>query len=354
MNISRYNYEECFLLYVDNELTPAERGLVEAFVLQNPDLEEEFTMLKQSQLKPDASLVWEDKSVLFRSEKDQLIDLQNYETFFLLYVDNELNVGERRVVESFVSQHPALQQELDILMNARLTADSEIVFPNKQLLYRETAKVKVISIKVWRMVAVAAMLILAVGIFWLVSINDNATESAKKDGQQKDNSKEQLVQKKNEVDKNQSDAPLVAEADKKDVEVDQPKTLPGETKKVNPRFTKENESNKLANILKEESTEITDEPTIHPRLVARVDALEADVIGSSNVRKTIIIDQPYETSTEVIPEIDNGVETFGSTQPKSKLRGFFRQVSRVVEKTTNLPADKNKKLRIGNIEIALK
>jgi hypothetical protein len=235
-----------------------------------------------------------------------------------------------------------------------LTADSEIVFPNKQLLYREAAQVKVISIKVWRMVAVAAMLILAVGIFWLVSINNNATEVAKKGDQQKNNSKEQLVQKKNEVDKNQSNAPLVAEAAKKDVEVDQPKTLPGETKKVNPRFTKENESNELANIPKEESTEITDEPTIHPRLVAKVDALETDVIGSSNVRKTIIIDQPYGTSTGVDPEIDNGSETFGSTQPKSKLRGFFRQVSRVVEKTTNLPADKNKKLRIGNIEIALK
>ena len=57
MKIDRFNYEEFFLLYVDNELSAAERKQVEAFVEQHPDLEEELMMLKQSQLKPDTSVI---------------------------------------------------------------------------------------------------------------------------------------------------------------------------------------------------------------------------------------------------------------------------------------------------------
>ena len=52
MNINRNNYEEYFLLYTDNELSEAERKMVDAFVAANPDLQEELLMLQQSVVKP--------------------------------------------------------------------------------------------------------------------------------------------------------------------------------------------------------------------------------------------------------------------------------------------------------------
>src|SRR6476620_9677260 len=129
MNINRYNYEEFFLLYVDDELNVTERREVEEFVALNPDLEEELSMLKQSLLKPDHSVVMENKCVLFRNESSPLITLENYETFFLLYVDEELSTEERRAVEAFVNENLSLQQEFQLLMQTKVEADETIVFP---------------------------------------------------------------------------------------------------------------------------------------------------------------------------------------------------------------------------------
>ena len=74
MNINRYNYEEFFLLYVDNELTKEERADVEAFVQENPDLEEELLMLKQSSLRPDLTVKFPGKSSLMKAEAAGLVN----------------------------------------------------------------------------------------------------------------------------------------------------------------------------------------------------------------------------------------------------------------------------------------
>jgi anti-sigma factor RsiW len=40
MKIDRHNYEEYFILYMDNELSSDDRGQVEEFIQKNPDLKE--------------------------------------------------------------------------------------------------------------------------------------------------------------------------------------------------------------------------------------------------------------------------------------------------------------------------
>ena len=67
MTLTRYNYEEFFLLYIDGELEEEDRTSVETFVRVNPDLGEELQQLQRAVLVPDET--WSlDKSLLYMEE----------------------------------------------------------------------------------------------------------------------------------------------------------------------------------------------------------------------------------------------------------------------------------------------
>ena len=60
---------------------------------------------------------------------------KTYETYFLLYIDNELSPTEMKAVESFVQSNPQYAASLQHLQNAVLAPES-IIFEDKALLYR--------------------------------------------------------------------------------------------------------------------------------------------------------------------------------------------------------------------------
>ena len=53
------------VLYVDKELDKQKKESVEKFVLQHPQFQDEFTLLKQTVLEPE-TVVFEDKASLLR------------------------------------------------------------------------------------------------------------------------------------------------------------------------------------------------------------------------------------------------------------------------------------------------
>jgi hypothetical protein len=74
-----------------------------------------------------------------------IVNVQNYETYFLLYIDNELSATEKATVELFIQQNPSYQQELTLLQNAKLgfsentseeSAEEKIIFEDKLSLYQ--------------------------------------------------------------------------------------------------------------------------------------------------------------------------------------------------------------------------
>jgi hypothetical protein len=72
MEINRNNYETFFLLYLDRELNPSEMSDVEKFVVENVDLQKEFSLLRQTILVP-APIVFDQKELLFRKEEKRRV-----------------------------------------------------------------------------------------------------------------------------------------------------------------------------------------------------------------------------------------------------------------------------------------
>ncbi|HRH61024.1 MAG TPA: hypothetical protein PL045_10670 [Chitinophagaceae bacterium] len=160
--IHRNNYEEFFLMYVDDELTAQQRTAVELFVMENPDLAAEFHLMQQTKLPADDTFVFAGKESLMKASDG--ISMENYEEYFLLYIDNELDEKKRKETELFVLQHPQLQEAFTLLKQTVLEKE-KIVFENKDVLYQRERRVIPL---VWQRIAVAASFILIAGAVWML------------------------------------------------------------------------------------------------------------------------------------------------------------------------------------------
>lgn len=175
MNINRHNYEEFFLLYVDNELTAGQRKIVEAFVATNPDLQEEFDLIQQSTFADDVKL---DTAFINSLLKPVAEESTISEEQLLLYVDDELRADEKAQVEKELVANTTLQKELQWLRRSQLAPDTSVVFPDKSLLYKqaEPARVFSMSITARRWSAAAAVVVLLGSAMWLMLDGTKSTD----------------------------------------------------------------------------------------------------------------------------------------------------------------------------------
>lgn len=65
--INEINYEEQFLLFLDNELTEKENEQTKSFLVAHPELQASFELLQQTKL-PQETISFGDKSVLYQKE----------------------------------------------------------------------------------------------------------------------------------------------------------------------------------------------------------------------------------------------------------------------------------------------
>jgi hypothetical protein len=164
MNITRLNYENYFLLYVDGELSSVEMQAVDSFATENNDLADELNMLLQTKL-PAELYHFENKSSLHRTNSDHINNI-NCEEQFLLFVDGELTEQDKKEIMVFVSNHPQYQELFETIQQTKLPIE-QLSFPNKDALYRKEENTKPVIIMQWWKLAVAAAVI---GIFAMVGI----------------------------------------------------------------------------------------------------------------------------------------------------------------------------------------
>ncbi len=165
MNINRHNYETFFLLYVDNELSAAERKVVEVFVQENADLKEELQLLQQTVFSA-AAIVFENKESLLKDE------LASVKENLLLYLDKELDAAAVLQTEQLLHTDSTIQKEFALLQKTQLLPDMAIVFANKESLYRKEEG-RVVGFAWWRVAAAAVLL--GFGTWGAFSLLNNTT-----------------------------------------------------------------------------------------------------------------------------------------------------------------------------------
>jgi hypothetical protein len=364
MKLNRNNYEEYFILYLDNELASEDRREVETFIKENPDLKAELDMLLQSKLSPDTDLSFSNKEILMARDSSS-INLTNYEQWLLCYIDDELTKEERKDVEQFVSGNPSIQTELGLLQKIKMQPEA-IVFPYKESLYHKEEKTRVITIRWWRLAA-AAVLLLGVSTTAIILLNKKPV-----------NVEGGVVKTQAKTEKSTDNTPVeqanVTRTNQEQVAITDPKKTNPAIKETNPAIAhkeknvqpkeknqlplpEKNETLIANNDIQNRPTNDLPQPTVENIYVSGKNGIsntagqttelsENSSLTNSNEKAKLasVTDEPLQPSYAVEQ----------SSEKKNKLRGFFRKITRTFEKRTNIKAtNDDDRLLIAGLSIKL-
>jgi hypothetical protein len=173
MNITRGNYEHCFIDYLDGKLTDTEKEKILIFLGENPDLAEEFKSLEKMILIP-AREVFPGKAGI----KKTLISLMSekklsFEELCVASMEGDLGENENEILFSYLNKDKVQSKQFELFVKTVLRADTTITYPYKNSLkhYTITQRYRQFYIAV----SLAASIILAA--FMIIRFVKNQPES---------------------------------------------------------------------------------------------------------------------------------------------------------------------------------
>lgn len=373
MEVNRHNYEEYFLLYIDNELSVAERNAVDVFVEQNPDLRPELEALQQSLFLPEEKIVFPGIAGLLKNENELTINAGNSEEYFVLYHDGELTASEEKLVEEFVQQNPQHKVDFELVQKARVEADKAIVFENKEVLYKHEKSEKVVYFAWLRWSAAAAVIVIA-GLLWFNKSSLFSGKSAERPiASAGDHSKVEsnpATAKIEPTTQPENVAPANLQNENPDGVKNQSSTVVAATTRevkngvsANGQNTGTPSATNTNEVKNNTAADLVDAPNDVPVLAStKVESVKNDVaLNDPNVGKINEHIKPNITSTTLASEnnektTDNAdlANNEPSGNRKSGLRGFIRKATRVIERNANVDPEERPGIMIGNFAIATK
>ena len=369
MKIDRHNYEEYFILYMDNELGSDDRRGVEAFVLQHPDLKEELDLLLQYKLLPDTEILFPGKEDLIKVNGETPITLTNYEEWLVLYIDNELKGGQRKAIEKFMADNPSVEKELALLQRSKLQPE-QIIFAGKEFLYRKEEKVRAVPVRWWR-IAAAAVLLLGIGLTTAIVVNKRSS------------GEEPIVKAAGTEKKTNPENPVITPVKKENTAINETAVADNAGKVFTPAVKQDNKNTVVKNNhpvvkdkipvnipspVKKEEPVITDnnrpsnnlpQPLHNPNF--NKNNVSDDAVAKNT--PSIEISNPKESLitapvTNVIPASytnnNNDASQLEEGGKNKKNRGFLRKLTRTFEKRTNMTATDDDRLLVGGLAFKLK
>lgn len=381
MNINRHNYETFFLLYVDNELSAAERKAVELFVRENPDLQIELSLLQDTVLRAD-DVVLDKKDWLY--VEDGISSLQEK---LLMYADAELDEADNRAVEALIVTDKAASAEWDLLRRTKLEADTSVVFEDKRSLYRKEEG-RVVAIRWWRVAAAAVLL--GFGLWTGIAVYKNGfTTTTTTGGEVADAGKNGKAGQETGVQTNNNGPTGVngINAARNDAGTTSIASVPGNTDQTSGAGDKSSNANEVKNrnknnaetnnngfAVKEEGNKKEDNNLPKPNF-ENINRTESNLntfasvkpennISTSGVNGVVVKTNPVisdpATATAAIPVVYTDGDTNNDRYlymdedkvKRTKLGGFIRKAKRLLERNANIKTGDG--LKVAGFEIALK
>ena len=360
MTINRNNYEESFLLYADNELSKTERKIVEIFVQENPDLKEEFSMIKLTINLPDEKVKLFDKSFLLKKELP-FVNENNYEEIFVLYHDDELSEKQKKQTEDFIAENPKLKVEFELIEKSRFIPENSVVYPGKKKLYRKEKSGKIIPMILWR--SMAAAVLIGFGLWITIRyldkdhvsppvatrVNNSLQKTDKKQTKPYTNiiSEKPVKEGNNIVSSTKTTEPERIEQNKKEIEkpVLQEQKVKRELVAVNDTKTKKEPTEEKIIVSKpdvDHQVAISDKQSKElPDIVEKAQTTIAinDKPFRQNENKTATPEVAHVQTVSYVADVDVNHQNYvfydvtAEDFKKSKVGGFLKKVRRVVERS---------------------
>ncbi|HEY1112744.1 MAG TPA: hypothetical protein VGE66_04260 [Chitinophagaceae bacterium] len=355
INITRSNYEDFFLLYVDGELTPEECDAVEAFAAAHPDLQEELDILLTTRLNAEPVVFLDKQSLMADSMK-----MNNIDESLLSYIDGELKGEEKAMVEWELEHNKELQAQHQLLLKTKLDPTEKIVYPYKEELYRRTER----SVRpLFWMRAAAVVILVSWGAFWYL---DNYGSDQPGSDMAMGNAPAATIP-----------APITAPSvPTAEVTTPEAETTPSSDVSITPVYTPAEEQAVAATTVDANPVARTAtradyrEDVTGPVVIAANVPVDTDPAMDRSRVETIasapqqIINDPAVTDRTTATynpiEVPTGDDTRGSVarednDKKGSMRGFLRKTTRFIERRTGIdPTNEGDELMIGALTISLK
>lgn len=170
MNINSHTYEAFLLDFAEGRLVAEEIVLLEAYIQAHPELGSWEELTEDLPVLVEEELLFVDKSRLktpFLAEKELSIKAENFDSFAIAYLENELDLTEKQAFELLLETDKTHQTAFLILQKTILQPDKSIQFKGKEELKIKAGR-KVALFMPWIGVAAGLLLLISVG-WWFIS-----------------------------------------------------------------------------------------------------------------------------------------------------------------------------------------
>jgi hypothetical protein len=132
MEISRQNYEQYFVDYLDGKLNEKQVGILMSFLEFNPDLKEEFADIEKMCLAPDETK-FSGKAKLLKSESDFLEEtiLKDFDMYCISSMERDIADEDEEILQDIVGDDPDKEHTYILYQSTRLLPDESIIYPGK-------------------------------------------------------------------------------------------------------------------------------------------------------------------------------------------------------------------------------